>query len=229
MNKQISPKITALTFGILAVVFLAAFYVVAWREPSQAPPGGNVAAPLNVGPAGQSKEGGLIINTGGAANGLIIDKGKLCLGADCRNTWPLEGGPITTYHISVAVSESQGEDCPGGPDDEGVCQPPSTIFSTRTKSFTCLNGSIPRIISRTTAIFNPSSGNACGYAIDLCPYSISGSTIYYSAKVVRSLVYYPSGGVCEFDRCDSYGGGCYYSQSGCEVQFQCGLEQWVGD
>lgn len=76
MNKIISSKITALTFGILTIAFLTAFYVVAWQEPSQAPPGGNVAAPLNVGNIGQFKEGGLILNTGGAETGLIVEKGE---------------------------------------------------------------------------------------------------------------------------------------------------------
>ncbi|OGZ23897.1 MAG: hypothetical protein A2896_03050 [Candidatus Nealsonbacteria bacterium RIFCSPLOWO2_01_FULL_43_32] len=76
MQKQVSPKIVALTFGILTIAFLAAFYVVAWQEPTQAPPGGNVAAPLNISNVGQSKEGGLILNTGGAEYGLIVDEGK---------------------------------------------------------------------------------------------------------------------------------------------------------
>lgn len=62
MNKQISPKITALTFGILTISFLAAFCVVAWQEPSQVPPGGNAPTPLNVSATAQTKEGNLTIN-----------------------------------------------------------------------------------------------------------------------------------------------------------------------
>jgi len=34
MNKLVSPKLVALTFGVLIVSFLAAFYVVAWQEPT---------------------------------------------------------------------------------------------------------------------------------------------------------------------------------------------------
>ena len=45
----------------------------AWTEPSTVPPAGNAAAPLNVSSQGQSKAGGLILNTGGAAIGLIVD------------------------------------------------------------------------------------------------------------------------------------------------------------
>lgn len=84
MQKEISPKIVALTFGVLVISFLAAFYVVAWQEPTQAPPGGNVPAPLNVGPTGQSKAGGLILNTGGAEYGLIVDRGNTKVGRDLK-------------------------------------------------------------------------------------------------------------------------------------------------
>ena len=59
MNKPISPKIVALTFGVLVVVFAVAFYVVAWTEPTEAPPEGNVPTPINTGPEPQTKEGSL--------------------------------------------------------------------------------------------------------------------------------------------------------------------------
>jgi hypothetical protein len=39
------------------------------------PPGGNIAAPLNTSNVGQSKQGGLTLNIGGATYGLIVDKG----------------------------------------------------------------------------------------------------------------------------------------------------------
>lgn len=80
MKKQISPKIVSLVFGVLVICFAIAFYAIGWTEPGSAPPGGNVPAPLNTGPTGQSKEGGLILNTGGAASGLIVDKGKVGIG-----------------------------------------------------------------------------------------------------------------------------------------------------
>ena len=108
MQKQISPKITALTFGILTIAFLAVFYVVAWTEPGQTPPQGNVPAPINVGPTGQSKAGGLILNTGGAVNGLIIDKGNLCLGTDCRSSWP---NPVGVPSGMISMFDTN---CPTG-------------------------------------------------------------------------------------------------------------------
>ncbi|MBI2450359.1 MAG: hypothetical protein HYV47_02360 [Candidatus Nealsonbacteria bacterium] len=117
MNKQISPKITALNFGILTIAFLAVFYVVAWTEPSQVPPGGNVAAPLNVGPAGQSKEGGLILNTGGAANGLIIDKGDL----DVTSGAYKKGGAAGASAVCTASQVLKGATVSGGIVTGGSC------------------------------------------------------------------------------------------------------------
>jgi len=72
MKKQILIAIIAgLIVGTL---------VWAWSEPTVAPPGGNVYVPLNTGPGGQSKEGGLILNTGGATNGLIVSSGRVGIG-----------------------------------------------------------------------------------------------------------------------------------------------------
>jgi len=48
----------------------------AWQGPTATPPNGNADAPLNVSAIGQSKAGGLILNTGGALNGLVVELGK---------------------------------------------------------------------------------------------------------------------------------------------------------
>ena len=80
--------------GLTLGVFLAAYAVFAFDPPVSTPPGGNVPAPLNVGIAGQEKQGGLILNTGGAEFGLIVAAGtvdiasNLCLGGECKSTWP---------------------------------------------------------------------------------------------------------------------------------------------
>lgn len=105
MPKTFSPKLIALTFGVLVLCFLAVFYVVAWTEPTVAPPDENVPAPLNAGNIGQSKVGGLLLNTGGAVNGLIIDNGNLCFGSDCRNSWGSVGGGTMVVAGSVCPSD----------------------------------------------------------------------------------------------------------------------------
>jgi len=74
--------------GIVVVglaVGLSIQFVVAWVEPTVAPPGGNLKAPLNVSGVGQVKEGGLMLNTGGAATGLIVDKGNVGIGTTSPN------------------------------------------------------------------------------------------------------------------------------------------------
>lgn len=94
MNKSISPKIIALTFGVLVISFLATFYVVAWQEPPYGgvcttppcPPGGNVPTPLNVGADYQEKIGPLVINRGGAATGLVVEKGSVGIGTVSPNS-----------------------------------------------------------------------------------------------------------------------------------------------
>lgn len=70
---------TIIAFILGALLFMAPL-VFSFTEPSQSPPNGNVSAPLNVGSTGQSKEGGIIFNTGGAANGLLVDKGLVGIG-----------------------------------------------------------------------------------------------------------------------------------------------------
>ncbi len=73
-------KSFALIIAVLALSLGAVYLALGFTEPSVAPPAGNVPAPLNVGSSGQSKSGGLILNTGGAAYGLIVDKGNVGIG-----------------------------------------------------------------------------------------------------------------------------------------------------
>ncbi|MBU6141760.1 hypothetical protein KGO95_01400 [Patescibacteria group bacterium] len=67
---------------LVSALLLASAYVVfaSWTEPTVAPTGGNVSAPLDVSATGQTKAGGLILNTGGAANGLIVSLGNVGIG-----------------------------------------------------------------------------------------------------------------------------------------------------
>ncbi|MDI6603349.1 MAG: hypothetical protein QME57_04590, partial [Patescibacteria group bacterium] len=44
---------------IIVATFLAAAIIYAWTEPREDPPGGNVAAPINVSASSQYKEGAL--------------------------------------------------------------------------------------------------------------------------------------------------------------------------
>jgi len=89
MQKQISYKIASLVFGVLILCFAIAFYAVGWTEPSTAPPGDNVDAPVNVGSTEQVKQGGFGVYgvfraIGGAdpgtESGLVVSNGKVGIG-----------------------------------------------------------------------------------------------------------------------------------------------------
>ncbi len=80
MNKNTSYKLVSIAVCSLVICFAVAFYAFGWTEPTVTPPGGNVSAPLNVSSTGQSKAGGLILNTGGATNGLIVQTGNVGIG-----------------------------------------------------------------------------------------------------------------------------------------------------
>jgi len=63
-NRRKFLKFILVVTGILAIGKILGFRWAAaspWTEPTHPPPGGNVPAPLNVGPTHQTKAGGLTI------------------------------------------------------------------------------------------------------------------------------------------------------------------------
>ncbi|MDO8504007.1 MAG: hypothetical protein Q7S60_04980 [bacterium] len=91
--------------AILVSLGMVVVVALAWTEPATAPPGGNVSAPLNVGSGGQSKIGGLILNTGGAPNGLIVQLGKVGIGT----TTPLAELDVNGWIHSTGGLYSEGK------------------------------------------------------------------------------------------------------------------------
>lgn len=79
--------ILGLALGVLLAFGIA---VSAFQSPTQAPPGGNVPAPLNVGPETQTKQGGLIVS--GGLDSPRVGAQQLCLGPlgaeICKSIWP---------------------------------------------------------------------------------------------------------------------------------------------
>jgi hypothetical protein len=78
-------KNTGMIMGIAFSVFFISFVVFAWTSPPGAPPTcpsgePGCETPLHTGTAGQSKTGGLLLNTGGASTGLIVEHGNVGIG-----------------------------------------------------------------------------------------------------------------------------------------------------
>lgn len=71
---------------------LASTAALAWTGPTATPPGSNATAPLNTSGTGQVKAGGLQLNTGGAAVGLLVG-GKVGIGSMAPS------GQLTVYGL----------------------------------------------------------------------------------------------------------------------------------
>jgi hypothetical protein len=71
----------ALILGVLILTLGIGYLAIAWTEPGQAPPAGNVSDPLNTSLTAQSKEGALVLATNsGVTTGLIVQYGKVGIG-----------------------------------------------------------------------------------------------------------------------------------------------------
>ena len=88
-----------LTLGVALGVTIK--MVGAWVEPDQMPPGGNIAAPLNTGNVGQTKLGGLVLNTGGSAIGLIVEKGLVGIGTTTPQAELDVNGNIRAHNLNL--------------------------------------------------------------------------------------------------------------------------------
>jgi hypothetical protein len=81
----------AITLGLFG-----ATAAIAWTGPSAAPPSGNASAPLNTSATGQVKVGGLQLNTGGAATGLLV-QGNVGIGTtNPRSALEINGKLLNT-------------------------------------------------------------------------------------------------------------------------------------
>ena len=72
-----------------AIILVAGIAYAVWTEPTAAPPGDNVAAPINTSSTAQAKAGGFTAETLTAAT---VKGTKFCLGASCITAWPSGGG-----------------------------------------------------------------------------------------------------------------------------------------
>jgi len=84
--------------------------LAAWTAPVSAPPEGNIATPINTSDTGQAKQGGLILNTGGSANGLIVQFGNVGIGTASPggrlSVYKTDAGPLADF---IGESYSTGD------------------------------------------------------------------------------------------------------------------------
>ena len=97
------------TLALFSLVLFSPTVVFAqWVGPTLAPTGGNTSAPLNVSSSAQTKSGGLLINTGGATNGLIVQFGNV--GVSTTTPWATLSVTNTSAGPSFVVEDSASPD-----------------------------------------------------------------------------------------------------------------------
>lgn len=139
----IAPLAFAFAFSALSAPAARA----QWSAPTSTPPLGNVASPLNVSGTGQTKIGGLTLNTGGATYGLLVPNGKVGVGT-------LSPASL----LSVAGGLQVG-------DDTGTCD------SSKAGTIRWHSGAMQICSSNAWSAFNPPTG-----AYGTCSTASSGTT-----------------------------------------------------
>ncbi|MDP3093950.1 MAG: hypothetical protein Q8N16_04350, partial [bacterium] len=113
-----SRKTIALSVGVLAMVFFISLIVRAWTEPSLAPPGGNVSAPVNVGNIEQAKSGRLGVGVSDADDNYGLTVGAKGIKITNTGTSPSlfvedQSGDATPFMIDTNGKVGIGTSSPG--------------------------------------------------------------------------------------------------------------------
>ena len=121
LGRKLSHWLSVIVIGI--TLGLGLQFVRAWTEPTVAPPGGNVGAPINTSATAQTKQGGfnilgfLGIGTNSPtkqidAVGEIKSRTGFCINNSCISAWPTAGTPtptpIQTYRCPDYLSYNGG-------------------------------------------------------------------------------------------------------------------------
>jgi len=128
------------------MIFFLNYLVLAWTEPPENPPSGNVPAPLNVGVDGQSKAGGLILNTGNATTGLVVTYGNVGIGTttpafklDVNGMVSVNNNRITKVATPVDAKDAVNKeyvDAAGGGSTYTVCY----VLYSKNQNLSCDTG-----------------------------------------------------------------------------------------
>jgi len=103
-------KSIALILGVLIMSLGAGYLAIAWTEPGQAPPAGNVSDPLNVSLTAQSKEGALVLATNsGVTTGLIVQYGSVGIGTTTPTQKLEVAGNVKLYKSGMFPNVSMAD------------------------------------------------------------------------------------------------------------------------
>ncbi|OGG49713.1 hypothetical protein A2704_06250 [Candidatus Kaiserbacteria bacterium RIFCSPHIGHO2_01_FULL_54_36b] len=139
MNMLSTIRQFVVSFIALGAVLLIASVVSAWTGPTGTAPNSNAYTPLNISATAQTKTGGLLLNTGGAVNGLIVQSGKVgvgvtapaqkldvagnvkasgfCIGTACITSWPTDASTElldSNYCYATRAGRTKSPSCAGG-------------------------------------------------------------------------------------------------------------------
>ncbi|MFA4833996.1 MAG: hypothetical protein WC619_04095 [Patescibacteria group bacterium] len=125
--------------------------LAAWTAPASAPPEGNIAAPINASDTGQSKQGGLILNTGDSVNGLIVQFGNVGIGTTSPQAKLDVVGPVKIGSYLTIARPACNANLLG-----------AFIFDlTENKPYVCASGGIWKSLNSDCAPVQKENGETC--------------------------------------------------------------------
>ena len=107
--KKFYSNLPGIIFGILVICFLIGFSVLAWTEPTQAPPQGNVPAPINVGNINQYKTGRIGAYTNGIDTnyGLTVGSGATPQGLKATGNSYFQNNLYIMGNVGIGTTNPQ--------------------------------------------------------------------------------------------------------------------------
>ncbi|OHA79307.1 MAG: hypothetical protein A2747_02590 [Candidatus Yonathbacteria bacterium RIFCSPHIGHO2_01_FULL_44_41] len=143
-------KVTALAFALA----LGVSYVYAWTGPTQSPPGGNVATPINVSGVAQVKAGALTVGSLNAGSGAIFTTGNI-------SGWNVVTNSLTTNALQIPGTTA-GKVLTSDASGNATWQAPASVGGSHGKQRFTSNGMFTVPAGVTTIWVSMSGGGGGG-------------------------------------------------------------------